>query len=51
VDIEKLDLAHRIFLAVGPKVDKQIFRKLLIFITFLADRDTGDELKKLLQRL
>lgn len=51
MDIEKLDLAHRIFIAMGPKVDKEIFKKLLILATFLSDRDTGDELKKLLRRL
>ncbi len=51
MDIEKLDLAHRIILAVGPKVDKEVFKKILMVATFLSDRDTGDELKKLLRRL
>lgn len=51
MDIEKLDLAHRIFLAMGPKVDKGVFKKLLVLVTFFSDRDTGDELKKLLRRL
>ena len=51
MDIEKLDLAHRIFLAVGPKVDKEIFKKILMIATFFSDRDTGDELKKVLAKL
>jgi len=51
LDIERLDLAHRLFLAVGPKVDREVFKKILMVATFFADRDTGDELKKLLRRL
>lgn len=46
-----LDLAHRIFLAVGPKFDKRVFKKLLALAMFFADRDTGDELVHLLRRM
>ncbi len=51
MDIEKLDLAHRVFLAVGPQMDKEFFKKLLFITTMLSDRETGDELKRILQRL
>jgi hypothetical protein len=51
LEIEKLDLVHRVFLAAGPQLGKDIFKKLLLITTLFSDRETGDELKKILQRL
>ena len=46
MNIEKLDLVHRVFLAVGPQVNKEFFKKLLLIATIFSDRETGDDLKR-----
>jgi hypothetical protein len=51
LDIDKLDLLHKILLVYGPKIDRDMFKKFLMAVTLLADRDTGDELKRILQQL
>ena len=51
MDIDKLDLIHRILLVYGPKIDKNLFKNFLMAVTLMADRDTGDELKRILQHL
>jgi hypothetical protein len=51
LDIDRLDLLHKVFLVLGPKVDKKIVRNLLAVVTILSDRDLGDELKQMVKRL
>lgn len=51
MDIDKLDLLHKLFLVLGPKVDQKIVKSLLALTTILADRDTGDELKQLVRKI
>jgi hypothetical protein len=51
MDIDRLDLLHKVFLAMGPKVDKKILKNLLALVTILADRDLGDELKQMVRRI
>ena len=51
VDFDKLDLLHKVFLVMGPKVDKKLLRNLLSVVTVLSDRDLGDELKKMVKRI
>lgn len=51
MDIDKLDLLHKILLVYGPKVDREIFKKFLMAVTLLSDRETGDELKRILQHI
>jgi hypothetical protein len=51
LDIDKLDLLHKLFLVLGPKVDQKIVKSLLALTTILADRDTGDELKQLVRKI
>jgi hypothetical protein len=51
MDIDHLDLLHKIFLVLGPKVDKKIVKNLLAVVTILSDRDLGDELKQMVRRL
>jgi hypothetical protein len=51
MDIDKLDLIHKVFLVMGPKIDKKIVKNLLSVVTVLSDRDLGDELKQMVKRL
>jgi hypothetical protein len=51
LDIDRLDLMHKVFLAMGPKVDKKLVKNLLWVVTILSDRDLGDELKQMVRRL
>ncbi len=51
MDIEKLDLIHRAYLAAGPQVEKDVLQKLLLITMLLSDREIGDELMKVLRKL
>lgn len=51
LDIDRLDLLHKVFLVMGPKVDKKIVKNLLAIVTILSDRDLGDELKQMVRRM
>lgn len=51
LDIDRLDLLHKVFLVMGPKVDKRIVKNLLAVVTILSDRDLGDELKQMVRRM
>ena len=49
---ERIDLLHRLSLAMGPKrVNKEFIRNCLIVLTILSDQDIGTELKKLIQQI
>lgn len=51
MDFDKLDLIHKVFLVMGPKIDKKIVKNLLSVVTVLSDRELGDELKQMVKRL
>ena len=51
LDIDRLDLIHKVFLVMGPKIDKKIVKNLLAIVTVLSDRELGDELKQMVKRM
>ncbi len=51
LDIDRLDLLHKVFLVLGPKIDQRVVKNLLALVTILSDRDLGDELKQMVKRL
>ncbi|MGE5581963.1 MAG: hypothetical protein ACM3X9_05425 [Bacillota bacterium] len=50
MNIDKLDLIHKLFLVVGPKIDRKLVKNLLAIATVLSDRDMGDELKQIVKK-
>ena len=53
LDIEQVDLMHKIMLAFGPKINinQEILKNLLIAVAIFSDRDTGDEIKRLIRQM
>ncbi len=51
LDIDRLDLLHKVFIVLGPKIDRRVVKNLLAVVTILSDRDLGDELKQVVKRL
>ncbi len=51
LDIDRLDLLHKVFIVLGPKIDRRVVKNLLAVVTILSDRDLGDELKQVVRRL
>lgn len=51
MDIEKLDLLHRVFLAAGPKMDQEMLKNLMLVLTIFTERDTGEQLRKTIRQM
>lgn len=53
MDIDQVDLMHRIMLAFGPKINinQDLVKNLLIAVAIFSDRETGEELKRLIRQM
>jgi hypothetical protein len=51
MEIQKVEFLQKFSQAYGPKLDKEIIKNILIALSIISDRDTGDELLRILKQM
>jgi hypothetical protein len=51
MEIKKVEFLQRVIQSFGPTLDQEMVKKCLIALAIVADRDTGEELIRLLKQM
>jgi hypothetical protein len=51
MEIKKVEFLQRVIQSFGPTLDQDTVKKCLIALAIVADRDTGEELIRLLKQM
>ncbi len=50
MDNDKIELLQRVSMMVAPRIDRNILKTCLLFLTLVSEREVSEDLMKVLQR-